>query len=153
MDVRGPPRVLVVAPWVRPGLDRDEAVAPVVVGEAATGAGEVRVERRRVPVDVMVVAARGVRLPDLDQRAAQRAAVLVEHAAADDDPLAERLARVLARQVVVELGDRIGAEHGAVGAVGVLRQGDERPVGRAPARRAVAGIVDLHLGPERRIVR
>ena len=54
-------------------------------------------------VDLVPVAAGGVRLPDLDERAADRPAVLVEHAAGDDDPLAERLAVVLPRQVVVEL--------------------------------------------------
>ena len=101
VDVRGPPRVLVVAPRVGAGLHRHEAVAAVVVGETAAGAGEVRVERRRMPVDLVVVAAGGVRLPHLDERAADRPPVLVEHSAGDDDPLAERLAFVLARQVVV----------------------------------------------------
>ena len=72
VDVRRPPRVRVVAPRIRARLDRDEAVAAVVVGQAAAGAGEVRVERRRVLVDVVVVAAGRVRLPDLDERAADR---------------------------------------------------------------------------------
>ena len=68
VDVRRPPGVLVVPPRVGAGLDRDEAVAALVVGEAAAGAGEVRVERRRVLVDLVPVAAGGVRLPDLDER-------------------------------------------------------------------------------------
>ena len=101
-----------VAPWVRAGLDRDEAVAALVVGEAAAGAGEVRVERRGVLVDLVPVAAGRVRLPDLDQRVAHRPAVLVEHAAGDDDPLAERLALVLARQVAVELAERASPNTG-----------------------------------------
>ena len=45
-------------------------------------------------VDVVDVAAGRVGLPDLDQRVRHRPAVLVEHAAGDDDPLAERLAGV-----------------------------------------------------------
>ena len=68
VDVRRSPGVLVVAPRVGAGLDRDEAVAALVVGEAAAGAGEVRVERRRVLVDLVRVAAGRVRLPDLDER-------------------------------------------------------------------------------------
>ena len=64
-----------------PGLDRDEAVAPLVVGDAAPDAGEVRVERRRVAVPAVAVAAGGVGLPDLDQRVAERPPVAVEHAA------------------------------------------------------------------------
>ena len=63
-------------------------------------------------VDLVAVAAAGVRLPDLDERVADRPAVLVEHAAGDDDPLAERLALVLPRQVVVELADRVGPNTG-----------------------------------------
>ena len=74
----GPPGVVVVAPRVGPGLDRHEAVAPLVVGHAAPGAGEVRVQRRRPAVPAVAVAARGVGLPDLDQRVAQRLALGVE---------------------------------------------------------------------------
>ncbi len=69
-------------------------------------------------VDDVRVAARGVRLPDLDQLPAQRLAVLTEHAAADDDPLAERLTGVLPREIVVERADRRLAVRGP----GQLRQ-------------------------------
>jgi len=65
----------------------------------------------------------------LDQRAAQRASLGVEHPAEDDDPLTDRLAFVLAGQIVLQLagyplrsqlrpgdlGDRLGqlaARHG-----------------------------------------
>ena len=54
-------------------------------------------------VALVAVAPGGVGLPDLDQRVAERLPVAVEDAARDDDPLAERLALVLAREVVVEL--------------------------------------------------
>ena len=57
-------------------------------------------------VDRVAVAAGGVRLPDLDELPAQRLAVRVEHPSGDDDALAERLARVLAGEVVVELAER-----------------------------------------------
>ncbi len=75
-----------------PGLTVDEPVPAVVVGQAAPGAGEVRVERRVVGVDLVPVAAGGVGLPDLDQLPAQRLAVAPEDAAADDDPLARAAA-------------------------------------------------------------
>ena len=45
VDVRGPPGVVVVAPRVGAGLDRDEPVAAALVGDRAADAGEVRVER------------------------------------------------------------------------------------------------------------
>ena len=55
-----------------------------------------------MPVDLVAVAAGGVGLPDLDQRPRDGAAVAVEEPAGDHDPLAQRLAGVLAGQVVVQ---------------------------------------------------
>ena len=91
------PGVRVVAPGIRAGKDRREAVRVVVVRETAARAGEVRIERRVVRVDRMPVAACRVRLPDSTSWP-RRGSVGAEHATRDDDPLAERLARVLARQ-------------------------------------------------------
>ena len=65
----------------------------------AAGAGEVGIERRGVLVDGVDVAAGGVALPDLDQRVGHGPSVLVEHAALDDDALAQRLAGVLRGEV------------------------------------------------------
>src|SRR5205085_11323895 len=109
-EVAGPPSVRMVLPGIRAGLDRDEPVAAVGVGEAAAGAREVRVERRRVAVDLVRVASGGVRLPDLDERVRDRAPAGVEHVARDNDPLAVRLARMLARQVAVDGADVALAE-------------------------------------------
>lgn len=58
------------------------------------------------------VTARRVRLPDLDQLAADRAAVPVEEPAGDGDALTDRLTGVLAGEVVVDLGDVPLAEGG-----------------------------------------
>jgi hypothetical protein len=99
VDVGRPPGVAVVLPRVGAGLDGGEPVLAVVAGDDATDAGEVRVERRGVLVALVHVAARRVRLPDLDELAAHGAAVAVEHPARHDDALAERIARVLDRQV------------------------------------------------------
>jgi hypothetical protein len=54
-----------------------------------------------VLIDAMRVSSRRVRLPDLDERLRDGAAVLVEDAPLDDDPLALGLARMLPREVVV----------------------------------------------------
>jgi hypothetical protein len=54
-----------------------------------------------VIVDPVRVAPRRVRLPDLDDRLRHRPAVLVEHPSVQDDPLTNRLARVLLREVGV----------------------------------------------------
>src|SRR5205823_5857814 len=105
VDVLRPPRVRVVLPRIRAGLDRDEAISSLRVGQAAAGAGEVGVERRRMPVDLVRVPARRVRLPDLDERVRDRPAGVVEDAPGDDDPLAERLSVVMAGEVAVELVD------------------------------------------------
>ena len=88
-----------IAPGICARLDGDEPIAPVVVGDAASCAGEVRVERGVVVVDLVRVPPGSIRLPDLDQLTAERLAVAPEDAAADDDPLAERLTLVLPREV------------------------------------------------------
>ena len=109
------------------GLDRDEAIAAVVVGDGAAAAGEVRIERRRVLVDPMAIATGRVGLPDLDQRVANGAAVAPEHATADDDALAQGLARVLRRQIAVARAHVVRPERRAGQVRERLRQQQERP--------------------------
>jgi hypothetical protein len=58
-----------------------------------------------IVVDVSV-AARRVGLPDLDQSVGHGATVAIEDAAADKDALADGLAGVLAREIVIVLADR-----------------------------------------------
>ena len=88
--------------------------------------GEVRVERRVVVVHRVGIATGRVRLPDLDQLAAHRPAVVAQDTAADDDPLAERLTVVLPRQVVVELTDLAIAVDRACQLGQRVRDDDER---------------------------
>ena len=134
------PGVVVVLPRVGPWLDRDEPVAALVVSEASPRAGEVGVERGRVPVELVGVAARGVGLPDLDQAVPDRPPVAVRDAARDDDPLPQGLALVLAGQVVVQLPDRPAP----VSRSGGIREGpwedDQRLSGRPEARRDVVRV-------------
>ena len=104
--MRRTPRVVVVAPRIRTRFDGHEPVRTLVIGQAATRTREVGVERRRMLVILVEVAAGGVRLPDLHDRVAERPPTTVEHPAGDDDAFADRFAGVLAGEVMIELGDR-----------------------------------------------
>jgi hypothetical protein len=72
MDMRWPPGVVVIAPRVLARTDRHEAVAPFGIGQHAACTGEIRVERRVMLVDAVVVAPGGICLPDFDQDAGER---------------------------------------------------------------------------------
>ena len=104
MDVLRPPGIVMIAPGIRPRLDRREAVFAVGVGQCAPRTDEVGIERRMMLIIDMDIAPAGVGLPDFDQRVRHRAVVFVKHAPGDDDPFAERFAVLdgVARQVVVE---------------------------------------------------
>ena len=91
--------------------DRQKAITSFRIRDrAARHAGEIQVERCGVVVDAVRVAARGVGLPDFHQRLRDRPPILVECAAVQDDPLADRFAGVLARQVGVGRADSGNAE-------------------------------------------
>ena len=130
-----------IAPRVRARLDRDEAIHTIVICETSSSACEVRVQWRGVIVDRVDVPSGRVRLPDLDQSAAHRPPVGVDDPARDDDPLAERLARMLARQVGVVRPYRDAPECGPAGAMKPLvRKLDQFLLGRAPLGGAVLRI-------------
>ena len=92
VDVRRAPTVGVVAPWVGAGFDGAEVVVAVGVGERAPAAAEVGVYGCQVGVFLVAVAAASVGLPDFQQGVGHGAAVFVEHAAVDDDALADGVA-------------------------------------------------------------
>src|SRR5688572_4364566 len=144
--MRGPPRVVMVAPGIFAGPDGDEAVAPLRVGARAAGAREVRVDGRVVLVGAMRIAAGGIRLPDLDQGIRHRPAVLVEHATGHHDALADRLAFVLSREVVVARLDVVPAEHRAGDLRKRLRRDDQGLRRTALLSRCVRRIVIGGLG-------
>src|SRR3989449_5466016 len=137
MDVRRAPGIVVVAPGILARPNADEAVAAFGVGHGAPGAGEVRIERCIVLIGAVRVAPRRVRLPDFDQGVRHRLAVLVEHAPAHDNALADRLAPVLAGESVVgRLG--VGVGENQAGQLGQrLRRHDERLRRAALLRRGV----------------
>lgn len=113
MYVRGAPGVMVIGPRIGAGLDGNETVAAVVVGEHAAATSEIGIERGVVLIVLVQIAARGVGLPDFDERVAHRAAVFVDDAAADDDAFSERMTGVLAGQIVVGVLDDRMAENRA----------------------------------------
>ena len=118
------------------GADRRETVRAVGVGEAAPGAGEVGVECARPAVADVAVPARGVGLPQLDQRAGDRSTARVEEATGDDDPLPDRLAAGTDRQVGVGGGDSALAEQRAAQLATV-------ELARVEAQRVVVGVAQV----------
>ena len=77
-------------------------------------------------VDPVPVASGGIALPDFDQRVGHGAAVVVEHLSGDGDALADRLAFVLAREVVVRFADIVVAEDRPGHLRKRVRQDDQR---------------------------
>ena len=132
VDVRRPPGVGVIAPWVGAGPDGDEPVGAVGLREAPSRAREVGIERGGMLVQLVDVPPGRVGLPDLHELAGDRAAVQAEDPAGDDDPLTERLTRVLAGEIGV-LGTDAGVAEDGTGALGrTQRKRDQRPVRSAP---------------------
>ena len=123
-----------VAPRIGARLDGHETVATFVVGEHATCAREVRIQRRTVIVVLVPVAARGIALPDFNQSVRNREPVVIEHATADDDALPEWIAAMLAGQIAVLRPHIVHAEHRPGDLRQSMRQHDQRPGRRALAR-------------------
>src|SRR5581483_8659457 len=97
------PGIVVIAPGIGAGLDADETIIAGCIAHCAARACEVGIERRRMLVADMDVAAAGIGLPDLDQRIGHAAAILVTDMAVHEDALPERLALVLGGESVVAL--------------------------------------------------
>src|SRR5215469_8570066 len=90
-----------IAPRISAGLDADEPVAALRVGRGAACPREIRIERRRVLLALVAVTTARIGLPDFHERVGDRPPILVEHAPVHDDTLADRLARMLAGEIVV----------------------------------------------------
>src|SRR5690606_30789851 len=96
--VAAPRHLKVDMRWARPfpadrvgaGPDGREAVTALGVGREPGPALEIGVQRRRIGVGLVVVAAVCVRLPDVYEGTADGLALLVQHSAADLDDLTER---------------------------------------------------------------
>src|ERR1700730_11797691 len=99
MNVGRSPRVVVISPRISARPDRNKSEVAVLIGERVTTAFEIGIQRRIVLIHVMPVAARGISLPDFDQRVRSRSSVFIQHATANDDALAKWFAMVLSSEV------------------------------------------------------
>ena len=78
MNVGRTPCVVVIAPGVATGPDRDEAVMAIGVGQGVTTTGEVGIEWRIVLIDSVQISSSGVGLPDFHQRVCHGPRIFVE---------------------------------------------------------------------------
>ena len=99
MDVGRSPRIVVISPRIGARPNGDIAIVTLVIGHAPACTGKVRVERCVPMVLGMDVTTSGIRLPDLDYCIGYRPAILVEHAARYDNPLALGNTRVLTGEI------------------------------------------------------
>src|SRR5271156_1074151 len=110
MNMRGAPRIVMIAPGVCAGLDGLEVVVASLVGDHASRAAEVGIEGSMVLIDLMPIASGGVCLPDLNQCATNRAAVFIQDAAMDKNTFSNRLSLVPISKVIVMQTDQAMAE-------------------------------------------
>jgi len=64
-------------------------VAALAIRHDPASPAEIRIERCIVLIDIVVVTAGGIALPDFHQRVGQRVAIFIQHLARDDDALAQ----------------------------------------------------------------
>src|ERR1700685_1855833 len=101
MNVRRPPRIVMIEPRICARFDCDKSIRAIFIGEHAACAGKIGVERRRMLVTLVVVTPAGIGLPDLDQSVWHRASIVVQYPARHNNSLTERFARMLARYIVL----------------------------------------------------
>ena len=101
-----------VAPRIGAGLNGEKAILALFICEAASGSGEIRIQRRVVLIYLMMVAPGRIGLPDLDERVWHGALVFVQHPADDNQPFTHCLApgAGVAREIVVARLHRIVPE-------------------------------------------
>src|ERR1700687_4868035 len=99
MDVLRPPRVVMISPRIGARPYGNEAVVALSICKRLSHAREVWIQWRIVLIVLVEIASRGIGLPNLNQRIANRPAILIEYPPADYNSLAERLASTLSRQV------------------------------------------------------
>src|SRR5215469_9572638 len=96
-----PPRVVMIEPGICTGLDGDETVHAMFIGQGSTRTTKVRIERGGMLVLNMPIPSGGVRLPNLDECIRNGPPVAVENAPAYDDAFTDWLTWVLAGQIVI----------------------------------------------------
>jgi hypothetical protein len=113
MNVGWPPIVDAVRPWIGAGLDGAKPVAPFLVRDHASAAAEIGIEGSQIGLLPVAIAPACIGLPELHQSVVHGTGVFVQHAAIDDDALADRVSGfgVVADQIVIERAELIVAEH------------------------------------------
>src|ERR1700691_2831887 len=107
MNVRRPPRIVMVLPRISSRLDGGKAVSTVCVRQYAAGAGEIRIQGRGMTILLMPITSRGIGLPNFHQRVWKRMALVIKHSARNDDALSERFAGVLTSKIRIRRRDLI----------------------------------------------
>src|SRR5689334_19507812 len=140
MNMRRPPRVVVVQPWIRTGLDGYKTVDALLICNSAAGSGEVGIDWRRMLVLDMQVPSRGICLPDLDERVRNRPSIAVENAPRHNDSLTQRFSRMLPGQVVIVSPNALVAIDRPGDLRQRVRQKDQR-FARRPQHRGAIGFM------------
>ena len=138
-----PPRVDIVHPWIGTGFDRAEKVIAMLIRDRAPATAEIGVERAKIDILFVPIAARGIGLPNLDQRLGHRARVFVQNPAVQNDPLAHRIAAMvkILDQVMVQSAQIVVAKGRARDLGQALLHGQKRLLGRAWHAGLVAGVI------------
>ena len=134
-----------ILPWVRARLYRNKTITALPIGQHASAAREIRVQRGIVLIHAMTVPSRRIGLPNLNQSSGNRAPFFISYSPADDYAFTEGLTAVLARQVVVVLSDVAMAEYGASELRQGVRQQDQRLFWITFARRNIRRVEVIRL--------
>jgi hypothetical protein len=92
MDMSRSPGIRVIEPGIGSRTNGQEAIDTIVIGQTATHAQEIGIERPRPLIAFVQVAASSIGLPDLQQCMRRRSSMLVEHTACHNDALPDGLA-------------------------------------------------------------
>src|SRR5256714_13509876 len=106
VNVRRPPGIFVVLPWISTGLDSYELIRPIFVRQSSACAAEVRVQWRRMIITIVTVSSAGIGLPNLNQCMRDGSSVVIENASAHNNSLAQRLACMLPCEIVITFTHR-----------------------------------------------
>src|ERR1700722_8011784 len=146
VNVRRTPGILVITPWVGTRLDGQKAIRSVGFGQATAHPGEVRIDRRRVVVALVVLATGSIGLPDLDELARHRPTRCVPQPPGHDDALPDGLAGMAGGEVGVDGVDVLAAEARGPALNFVRVDADERGSRMAQQAAAVRRVVQPRLG-------
>src|ERR1700739_2427678 len=145
VNVRRAPGILMIPPGVGARPDGEEAIRSVRLGQATSHSGEVRINRRRMLVELVVVATGSIGLPDLDELARHRLTRRVEHPPGHDDALPDGLPGVTGGEVGVDGPDSLATETARPALALVRVDAHDRTLRMAQPAAAVRRVVQQRL--------